>query len=215
MMKVITIANQKGGCGKTTVAVNLALNLALEDLKITLIDTDPQRSAYETLNSRHEEPICEVAVIEENVHQQVAQYEDYDFAIIDTPPHNQKIIRAAIICADLVIVPVQDSPLDIRSADQTIKIIKEAQSQNEVLRAFFLLSRIQPNTILARDLKRHLRKIYKDIPILKSELRNRVVYKQSIIYGKAITEYEKMGAASEEVEALTKEILEKFNIKTA
>ncbi len=205
-MKTVSIVNQKGGCGKTTVAVNLAINLAYENNSVVLLDTDPQLSATETVESGNE-TVISVVPVKNNVHRIIGEYADYDYVVIDSPPHDSKVARSVVICSDLVIIPVQDSPLDIRSAGKTVSLVSEAQSANPAIKVCFLASRIQKNTILARDLKKHLRKIYRGIPILKTCIDNRVCYKQSFIYGLAVTEYDKLGAASAEVNELTAEVV--------
>lgn len=208
-MKVISVANQKGGCGKTTVIFNLAINLSYEDSRVLLIDTDPQKSTWETIQCRKDNSI-ETAYVDSNVHKYISKLEGYDYVLIDTPPHNDETIRSSIICSDIVLIPIQDSPLDIRSAGRTVDIILEAKKVNAGLKPFFILNRVQLNTILSKELRKHLRRIYPTIAILKIEVSNRVVYKQAMIYGQAVTEYERLGAASNEMNLLTKEVINEF-----
>ncbi|MBF0518519.1 MAG: AAA family ATPase [Nitrospirae bacterium] len=205
-MKIISIVNQKGGCGKTTIALNIAINIAFENKKVILFDTDPQRSATDTMSSRSD-TIIDIQFVSTDVHSKVLNFSSYHYGVIDTPPHNDKTIRSAIICSDIIIIPIQDSPLDIRSASTSVDLINSARQHNHNIKAYFLLNRIQSNTILSKELDKHLRKLYKGISVLKSEVHNRVVYKQSLIYGQAVTEYEKLGPASNEINNLTKEIL--------
>ncbi|MBF0395700.1 MAG: ParA family protein, partial [Desulfobacterales bacterium] len=151
-MKIISLANQKGGCGKSTIALNLAMNFASRGKRVILLDTDPQQSCVETLERRSEKPI-KVIPIFSDIHLEVQSYQDTtDYVVIDTPPHDGATMASTVICSDLVIIPVQDSPLDIRSTKITVDLVKEAQEINKTLKVYFLLSRIQPKTIRAKEL---------------------------------------------------------------
>jgi len=206
-MKVIAITNQKGGCGKSTIALNLAINLSLKGKGVVLFDTDPQQNALGTIQSRTDDLIPAYSV-KSDIHKKIQSFDHLDYGIIDTPPHQSEIIRSALVSADLVIIPIQDSPLDIRSSKETVALVYKAKAYRPGMQVYFLLNRIQPNTILARGLRKHLERVYPEVGILKTELHNRVVYKQSLIYGQAVTEFEKRGPATEEINALTREIID-------
>ena len=126
-MKVITLANQKGGCGKSTIVLNLAIEFALQKHRVIVFDTDPQGSCYETAEIRNAQEAMahiNVAPIYENLYQVIEEYDkDYDFAIIDTPPHDNDVVTVATVSSDLIIIPVQDSPLDIRSTKTKVAFI--------------------------------------------------------------------------------------------
>lgn len=209
-MKVISLANQKGGCGKSTIIMNLALNFALQKKKVVLFDTDPQQSSYETLQVR-EDKLLKVVAVYSDIYQALEKYEPYyDYALIDTPPHETEIVTVSIVCSDLVIIPVQDSPLDIRSTKVTVDLIRKAKMLNPELKSYFLLSRIQPQTILARELAEILENRY-ETDLLKTQISNRVAYKYSLIYGKSVTEMFSNDTASTEMNNLSEEILKILN----
>ena len=204
-MKIITLANQKGGCGKSTIAINLALSLAQLKHRVILMDTDPQRNSYETIKIREHRPIRVVAT-HKNVYQYLEKFENqYDYTIIDTPPHNEEVVSTSILCSDMVITPVQNSPLDVRSTRITVELIRKAQELNSQLKAYFLLYRIQPLTLAAKELSQILKQRY-EIEILKSVVSNRVAYKQSLIYGKGISEFSHSDLAVNEMISLVNEI---------
>ncbi|WP_321493415.1 ParA family partition ATPase [uncultured Desulfobacter sp.] len=212
-MKVITLANQKGGCGKSTIVLNLAIEFALQRHRVIIFDTDPQGSCYETAQIRNgqedqdETMQIKVAPIYENLYQAIEEYDkNYDFAFIDTPPHDNEVVSVATLCSDLIIIPVQDSPLDIRSTKTTVNLINEAKKINPDITPYFLLSRIQTNSIMARELGQVLKSTYK-FDILETRLANRMAYKYSLIYGQNVSEFSSRDEASAEIRSLAREVL--------
>lgn len=209
-MKVITLANQKGGCGKSTIVLNLAIELALQQHRVIVFDTDPQGSCYETAGIRNDRKTTAhitVAPVYENLYQAIEETDNnYDFAIIDTPPHDNDVVTIATACSDLVIIPVQDSPLDIRSTKTTVDLINEARQLNPDIAAYFLLSRIQTNSVMAKELAQVLKSTYK-LDIFDTQIANRMAYKYSLIYGQNVSEYSKKDTAATEISALAKEVL--------
>ncbi|MBF0204643.1 MAG: ParA family protein [Desulfamplus sp.] len=211
-MKVISLANQKGGCGKSTIIMNLALNFALQKKRVILFDTDPQQSSYETIQVR-EDKILKVVAVYSDLYQALEKYEPYyDYAFIDTPPHDNEIVTISIVCSDLVIIPVQDSPLDIRSTRITVELIRKAKELNPDLKTYCLLSRIQPQTILAKELAEILKNRY-ETELLNTQISNRVAYKYSLIYGKSVNELYSNDASNTEINNLSEEILAILNSK--
>ncbi|NQU64908.1 MAG: ParA family protein [SAR324 cluster bacterium] len=206
-MKVITLANQEGGCGKSTAILNLAIEFASKGDRVLLIDTDPQRSSYETLKIR-QDALVHTVVAYSNLYETLAKYEDqYGYIFIDTPPHADEVVALSIVCSDIVIIPVQDSPLDIMSTKSTVELVWKAKELNPGLLHYFLLNRIQPRTVLARELVEILERNYK-MEILKTPLSNRVAYKYSLIYGQSVSELRNDPKAAQEISALAQEIKE-------
>ena len=204
-MKIITLANQKGGCGKSTIVINLALRLAQEGNRVVLLDTDPQRSSFDTIKVRKHRPIRVVAA-RKNLYQNLQKFENqYDYAIIDTPPHIEEVVSTSILSSDMVIIPVQDSPLDIRSTRKTVELIGQAKKLNPQLKEYFLLCRVQPRTLLTKELSEVLKERY-EIEVLNSHISNRVAYKQSLIYGMGVSEFSQPDLAVDEISALVNEI---------
>ncbi len=207
-MKVITLANQKGGCGKSTIILNLAIEFALQKHRVIIFDVDPQGSCYETIDARSEKDAVNVTVapVYENLYQAIETCEpDYDFALIDTPPHDNEVVTVATLCSDLIIIPVQDSPLDIRSTKTTVDLINEARKLNPGLMAYFLLSRIQVNSVMARELSEILKKTY-NFDICNTKIANRMAYKYSLIYGQSVSEFAAKDSAAKEIQSLAGEV---------
>ena len=119
MGKILAFTNQKGGTGKTTLAVNLALAfIKYHNLKVAIIDTDPQGSLGKWFMIRSEKNISNNNLTFKTASLWGAQYEskilkqDHDIVIIDTPPKIESDARPAIEASNLVLIPVAPSPID-------------------------------------------------------------------------------------------------------
>ena len=201
---IITIGNQKGGCGKSTVAMNLALGTAALKFTTALIDADIQKSCIETLRG-HTPDYLTLYEAGEGVHRLARSLEE-QFVFIDTPPHSNTIMYQAMAVADLVIIPLQPSPLDIRSARRTVAVCREIESKlGKKVRCCFLLNKINPRTTLGREVAGHLEEMY-HLPILASRLQNRILYQQALIYGQSVLAYGKNHPAAREVGDLLVEV---------
>lgn len=202
-MKVISFVNQKGGSGKSTIAINVALELN-QRKKTILLDTDTQQSAYQTLVKR-DDISCEF--LDSPPHKTIDRFSKYDFVVLDSPPHSQEIARSVIISSNIVILPVSDSPLDIHSVATTYDLILEARKIRRSIKAFFLLNRIQPNTTLADQIQEALENLYPKMKTFKTELHYRVDFRKSLIYSQSVVEFARTSRASEEMQSLVSEIL--------
>ena len=111
MGQIIAVCNQKGGCGKTTIAVNLAQAFALLDLRVLVVDMDPQASALDwAWEAKDFDVVGQERIKPADLRRMRNQY---DVALIDCPPQYAEPSAAAIRIADLVLVPVQPSQLDV------------------------------------------------------------------------------------------------------
>ena len=207
---IITITSQKGGSGKTTVGINLALVMAGLKLNgnVALIDTDEQRSCIETLQSHGPRENLTLYEVAEKPHRLIEKIKsDHDVIIIDTPPHSQEVVYQSAAVSNLVLMPLQPSPLDVRGVAKTVKameFIKKNHNPNLLCR--FLINRANPRAILSNDIRETLTKFY-PYPTLDSVLQDREIYKRSLISGKSVFEYDKAGPASLEIEKLINEII--------
>jgi chromosome partitioning protein len=216
MARIIVSASQKGGSGKSTVTMQLAGTLATRDTRtrVLVIDADVQGTCLKWAAMASEEdpfPATVIGMTEPIIHRQIPQLrQDYDYILVDTPPHAEAIARSAIIAADLVIIPVLPSPVDLWSAATTRKIVLDAQVQRPAMQCFLLLSRVVPNTALANETVEALE--VDDLPMFESRLHQRQAYPRSALRGRTVLDLEPRvgGQAAEEVSHLTREILEVF-----
>jgi chromosome partitioning protein len=203
----ISIQNQKGGVGKTTLAIHISHALALKGARVLLVDADPQGSARDWAAARSDKPPFSVIGLDRpTLHRDLPPLaKDYDHVVIDGPPRVSELARSAIIAADLVVVPIQPSPYDVWAADEVIKLIREASVFKENLKSVFVINRRIVNTAIGRDVGDALAEYL--IPVLKAAVSQRVSFAESAAVGGTVLDTDPSGAAAKEILALTEEIL--------
>lgn len=211
---IIGILNQKGGAGKTTVAVNLAVALQRDQQRVLLIDADPQSSASDWSIARRQSlpdvaiPCVQLATAD--IYLEIGQYKpDYDFIIIDGAPRATDLARAAIAASDIIVIPVQPSAFDIWAADAIVKLIEQARKIKPVA-GCFLLNRVNKRagitSNVASALSGHA------LPLLATQLSQRVRFAESALDGRSVFDYpERRNAAASEINRLKSEILKLGN----
>ena len=129
-MTIIALINQKGGCGKSTTAVHFAYWLATKKKnKVLLVDADAQQSSSEWLSGMSLEIPNKVVQTPDDLLDQIPELAGhYDLLIVDGPASLAEATRAILFRADLAIVPVQPTGVDLRSASDAVRLIKQAQS---------------------------------------------------------------------------------------
>ena len=205
--KVLTIAQQKGGAGKTTLAAHLAVAWTAAKKKVAVVDIDPQQSLsmwYRIREERFGEAGAGLLVNQiqgwrvRNEVQSLA--EEHDVVIIDSPPHMETEARVAVRTADLVVVPVQPSPMDVWATQPTLQLA--ADEKTPVLMVF---NRVPPRANLTGAMLAEAQKL--GAKLAKSRVGNRVAFASALAEGRAVGEVQPKGRAAQEIAALAREIL--------
>ncbi|MES2298642.1 MAG: ParA family partition ATPase [Pseudomonadota bacterium] len=205
---IIGLLNQKGGVGKTTLAIALASCFAQMGYRVLLVDIDPQRSALDWAAARQGDPLFSVVGLPRaSIHKEIASIgAGYDIVILDGPPRVTDLARSAILASDLVVIPVQPSPYDIWAAEEIIKLVDEARIYKENLKACFAINRKIANTAIGRDVRDALAAY--PLHVLELTVTQRVVFAEAAASGQAVWEVDPDSPASAETTALATEILE-------
>lgn len=203
MGHIITIAQQKGGAGKTTLAVNLAVGFSRAGRSVALMDTDPQGSAGRWFMTRLEgrdEPDMDFATASAwGVGYEVRKLaKANDIVVIDTPPKADSDLRPALREADLVLVPLASSHLDLWAVEALLELAERAGKP-----VLIVLTRSRSGTRLESQIAEKLSEL--EVRVAKHALANRVVYAETLGAGRAALEAPK-GPAHGEMTGLIEEI---------
>jgi len=207
---IIALLNQKGGVGKTTLATHIAGELAMQGSSVILLDADPQGSALDWTQLRSQNGLprlfSAVGLARETVHQEAPELaRRCDHIVMDGPPRIAALARSALLAADLVLIPVQPSPYDVWASAEMVSLIREAQVFRPALRAAFVINRRISTTVIGREARNAL--IDQPLPSLLSEVRQRIVFADSVARGQLARELDADSNAAREIAALAAEVL--------
>lgn len=203
MGQVITVAQQKGGAGKTTLAINLAVGFLRSGKSVALMDTDPQGSAgrwFMTRVENSDDPGLEFATSSAwGVPYECRKLSDtHDVVIIDTPPKVDSDLRPALRASDLVLVPVSSSHVDLWAVEAVFDL-----ASREGKPCLTVMTRSRSGTRLGADVAAKAAEMSANVAA--TPMTNRVVYAETLGQGKAAIEAPK-GPAHDEVMALVAEV---------
>ena len=207
LSKVITIAQQKGGTGKTTLAVHLALAFTnYHNFKVAIIDTDPQGSLGKWFMIREEKKLSNDNLTFKTASLWGAQYEskslkkDNDIVIIDTPPKIESDARPSIESADLVLIPMAASHVDFWATGAIVEIAKKANKK-----ILIQINRSSQRSKLISKTNDFIKSL--NLSATKTIIGNRQIFASSMGEGKTAVEKQKKSNAVEEIKNLSEQIL--------
>lgn len=222
MPAVISIANQKGGAGKTTVTMNLAGGLHEAGYRVLVIDADPQQSATKWRNRQEENQLGFdiISMARPGLHKDLPGMNlDYEIILIDCPPGladasgQGGITIGAVLASQFVLVPVQPTFLDYEASQMVLPLLQQVAAFRPDLQALIVVNRKPTNrSRLATEAREAAVAFFTStevsIRVLQAELSDRTAYKESPGTGQTILRYEPGSKGAEEVRQLTMEVLE-------
>ncbi|WP_281824268.1 ParA family partition ATPase [Jannaschia rubra] len=211
MASVITVCQQKGGSGKTTLTAHLACELASRGLRVALLDVDPQGSLGRWFMMRYDRQgglrgdITFSTSSAWGVSFECSKYtEDYDFVLIDTPPKIDSDLKPALRVADMVIVPVSASEVDLWATEGVLDL-----AAREGKRPLVVLNRARTGTKLTGRVLAALSDL--DADAAKTVLGQRVAYAEALGVGQGVCEFPGAQAAANEISELADEVLRRLD----
>jgi chromosome partitioning protein len=206
---ILALLNQKGGVGKTTLALHVAGAWAAQGGRVLVIDADPQGSALDWSQQRDREGLPRLFGVlglpREVLHRELPDIaKDVDHLVIDGPPRVTGIARSALLAADVVLIPATPSPLDGWASAEMLRLLDEARVFRPGLVARMLLNRCAARTVIARETAHALED--HDPPMLASRIGQRVAFADAARGGRLVSEVVGGQIAAREITALAAEL---------
>ena len=205
---IVTLLGQKGGVGKSTTAICLAMEAFERGSKVLLVDADPQGTlrTWSEVALENERSVPNVVAVDASMHrpgQLDALAVGHDWTFIDCPPRHGDVQRSALMVADLAILPCGPSASDVWALSSSLELVESARALRPSLVAAILISRKQPRTSLGKDARAVLEK--SGVLVLDSELFYRVAYQEAVAEGAGVTS-RRRDPAGKEVKRLFEEV---------
>lgn len=202
---VISLSNQKGGVGKTTIAINIASYIASKGHRVLLVDADPLGGILEWQDISEDKSLDVIYHPKDTLHKDIDELsKGYKHTIIDAPPSIDDITLSTLLTSDLAIVPVEPSPLSIWASTKIVSLIRHAKNHNKELEGRLLISRKVVGTALGRDVREALDS--HGMGLIKTEICQRTDFVKSLRQGLSVLQYAPKSEAAKEIKSLCDEI---------
>ncbi len=211
MAFIITVAQRKGGAGKTTLCCQLTAAFIARGVNVAAMDLDDQHSFSHWAAVREERLGALDFGLDSAkgfaISSSVRRARHADVVIIDTPPTIDSTVTRAVGVADLVLAPLQLTSLDLDASLPTARMIGQARKE-----ALFVINRAPPRARIADQIREKI--IEHGLPVAKTALGNRSAYAETLATGRSVAETARTSPAALEIEALTVELLKKAGLPT-
>lgn len=208
-MTVLAVMNGKGGSGKTTISIGLgrALNMAGHD--VVLVDSDPQGSMRDYADENPDQPVQIYTIKQTQLAAQIPRLKN-EIVIIDGTAKAADLAKKTIAVADIILIPVQPSPLDVWATAETVELIQDHQEEQRAagqqpVRAYFVVSRAIGNSKLSKGIANTLKGY--GFPVLNTRLVSRTDHPNAQASGQTPLDTRPSGLAARELRALRDEVL--------
>jgi chromosome partitioning protein len=208
---IISLVSQKGGVGKSTLAVSIAWELHSRGARVLLVDTDPQgtsRRAGEIASGRGLEGPTTIVLGKglEHPHQLPRLAPNFDHVVVDTPGHLSELTKPILQLSEVMLIPIGQSGADVWGNEDIITIARTARDTiNPNLRAALVFVRTYPKTLLCKKARAALQRA--SLPLLGAETTDRVAWQEALMAGQGIAQYAPKDKAATEMRALVDEVL--------
>ncbi len=203
----LAVANLKGGCGKSTLALNLAAGLVARD-KTVLLDADPQGTADHWANHEQTTGMPHVVATGSELSEKIHWASDtYQYVVIDCPPTLESgYTEVALEQVDVVLIPVLPSPPDLWSSLHMVEAVQQARKANSDLRAYLVLNQVESRSALSHAMRQALQ--FCDLPVLENALGRRAAYRWAALEGVSVYQFGARGIkAVGDIESIIREVL--------
>lgn len=217
-MKVVVVANSKGGVGKSTISCNLAVAAAQDGKKVMVIDADPQASSVQWRAQRENGNVSVVAITTKAIIREIENFNSFDLVIVDVGGRDNVMLRSAITTAahGLLLIPTLASGVDVWATQDTFTVLDEIRATvatiGAEIPAYVFFNQLKANVSLIPQAKEALAEITQgnDVLLLENRVGDREDFKKAFLNGLGVLEFAPNGKAAAEIKALYNDLMGKL-----